>query len=174
MSVSSQVTGVDARKDGMSASRDDQETEGVAIDVELIHARWRNLFWGAFSSALAFGLIMVFGPFGWVVGGIFLLVGLSSLWSFVKTLLYAPGHIAVGDGEIKLSPSLCSPSVITLRINDVSHAYLLKRAVPWATSGPVLVVESKHNAWTYPRDWFASESDQRRVLVAINRNLGVL
>jgi hypothetical protein len=63
---------------------------------------------------------------------------------------------------------------VILTVADLRHAYLLRRAVPWAVSGPVLIVEAKEQTWSYPRDWFGSESEQRRVLLALNRKLGVL
>ncbi len=174
MSVSSQVTGTDDAGKGRSVPRYELENEGGDVDVSLVHARWRNLFWGAAGTALGGLLIYAFGLFGWVVGGVILLLGLSSAWSFVKTLLWAPGHIAVADDEVRLTPALCSPSTVIVTVADLRHAYLIKRAVPWAVSGPVLVVEAKEHTWSYPRDWFASESDQRRVLMALNRKLGVL
>jgi hypothetical protein len=36
--------------------------------------------------------------------------------------------------------------------------------VPWTRAAPVLVIESKDRAFTYPRDWFITEADQRRIV----------
>jgi hypothetical protein len=174
VSVSSQVTGTDEARKGRSTPRYELEDEGGNVDVELVHARWRNLFWGAAGMALGTFFISAFGLFGWVVGGGIALLGVSSMWSFIKTLLWKAGHIAVAEEQVTLTPALCSPTTVVLSLTDLKHAYLLKRAVPWAVSGPLLVVESKEHAWTYPRDWFATESDQRRILAALNRKLGVL
>ncbi len=43
-----------------------------------------------------------------------------------------------------------------------------------STTGPVLVLETKKGVFEYPRDWFAEGSDQRRVVLALNRRLGHL
>ena len=59
-----------------------------------------------------------------------------------------------------------------LSFGDVTHAFFLRRAVPWTQAGPILIVEVGEAIFSYPRDWFASESEQRRILEAINRRLG--
>ena len=45
--------------------------------------------------------------------------------------------------------------------------YFLRRSVPWNRSAPVLVVELGPKAMAFPRDWFASEADQRRIVHAL-------
>jgi hypothetical protein len=35
----------------------------------------------------------------------------------------------------------------------------------------VLVVETAERAFAYPRDWFASEADQRMVLQGLNKRI---
>jgi hypothetical protein len=49
----------------------------------------------------------------------------------------------------------------------VTAVYFLRRSVPWNRSAPVLVIELGDRAMAFPRDWFASEADQRRVVHAL-------
>jgi hypothetical protein len=57
-------------------------------------------------------------------------------------------------------------------VADLRHAYLLRRALPWNHTGPVLVVETRRGVFQYPRDWFGAENDQKRLSQALNRRLG--
>ena len=50
---------------------------------------------------------------------------------------------------------------------DVTAVYFLRRSVPWNRSAPVLIVELGARAMAFPRDWFASEADQRHVIHAL-------
>ena len=87
---------------------------------------------------------------------------------------YAPRYVevAAGDGSAPLRMAyvdegprgLCRGAPSKLRRADVSAVYFLRRAVPWTQAAPVLVVEAKGEAFIYPRDWFDSESDQRRIV----------
>ena len=45
--------------------------------------------------------------------------------------------------------------------------YFLRRSVPWNRAAPVLVVELGERRSLFPRDWFASEADQRHVVHAL-------
>jgi hypothetical protein len=49
----------------------------------------------------------------------------------------------------------------------VTAAYFLRRSVPWTKAAPVLIVEVGERAYVYPRDWFRTEADQRRILDAL-------
>lgn len=150
--------------------------EGAHVDdtleVALEHARWRHFAWAVAGCALGVLLLVRLEGGVKLVGALVLLGGLSAARAFATTFLHEAGGISVGDDEVVLSPRLCSGQALTLPLADVRHAYLLKRSLSWATPGPLLVVETSRGAFQYPRDWFAHDGDQRRVMNAINRRLG--
>ena len=74
------------------------------------------------------------------------------------------GTLVVAGDDVELPRGLCRGAPSKLRRADVSAVYFLRRAVPWTQAAPVLVVEAKGEAFIYPRDWFDSESDQRRIV----------
>jgi len=57
-------------------------------------------------------------------------------------------------------------------MSEVKHAFFLRRAVPWTSTAPLLIVEAGGHAHVYPRDWFASEGDQYRIVRTIRQHLG--
>lgn len=59
---------------------------------------------------------------------------------------------------------------VVAKPQDVTAAYFLRRSVPWNQAAPVLVVELGAKAMLFPRDWFASEADQRHVIHALLRD----
>jgi len=153
VSASSRVTGVETKKKAVGSAAG--EREGESIFVELTHARWRH--------------------FGWAVAGCAIGVLLLGLWaarSFVRTLLHPAGALAVKDDELSLSPTLCAGTTLKVPVAEVRNAYLLRRALPWTTAGPVLVLETARGTFEYPRDWFGSDGDQRRLCNALNVKLG--
>jgi hypothetical protein len=105
---------------------------------------------------------------------VFLVIAGFATHNFVRTLLREPGVIKVGRDRLVLPSGLCRGTPKEYPFDEVHHAFFLRRAVPWTRAGPVLVVEAGEAVFTYPRDWFASESDQRRVMEGINRHLGRL
>jgi hypothetical protein len=66
------------------------------------------------------------------------------------------------------------PNPLKLTPKDVTAVYFLRRSVPWNKSSPVLVIELGDKALAYPRDWFASEADQRHVVHALLAQRGKL
>lgn len=171
MSVSSPMPGVEnneLRSDGRAS--DDERR----LEITLEHARWRHFAWAALGVGL--GLLLIFGV-GHTVAWIGLALcagGVLAAQAFARTLLHPAGVITLSDTEIALPPALCAGVSITLPLGDVRHAYFLRRALPWTTSGPVLVVETARGVFTFPRDWFAADSDQRRIATSLNRRLGRL
>jgi hypothetical protein len=144
----------------------------LPFEVRLEHARWRHFGW-ALAGLVAGGLLIwKLGIVGKGVGVVLVLAALMATRSFAMTLLNAPGTIRVSDGGVLLPRGLCRGAGVDLPISDVQHVFFLRRAVPWTRTGPVLVVETRSRAFLFPRDWFASESDQRRVATALNRQLG--
>lgn len=154
-------------------SEDGKDREST-LEIDLTAARWRHFGWGAVGIVVGTLMIVRMGQLGLVLGGAVLVAGLVAGRSFVRTLLHAPGTIAVRDGEVALPSELCSGMAVTVPVGELRHAYLLRRALPWNHTGPVLVVETQRGVFQYPRDWFAGENDQRRVWTALNRRLGRL
>ena len=129
------------------------------------------------ASMTAFGLIVgslliwKLGTVGVWVGVVLLVVGAFRAWELVQTFLYAPGTITVTESQVSLPRGLCLPRPVQVTPNDVTAVYFLRRSVPWNRSAPVLVVEIGDRAMAFPRDWFASEADQRHVVHALMRGL---
>ena len=78
-----------------------------------------------------------------------------------------PGTIVVSDKRVVLPRGLSLGKPIEVKPADISAVYFLRRSVPWNRSAPVLVVEVGTHAMAFPRDWFASEADQRHVIHAL-------
>jgi hypothetical protein len=155
-----------------SKKKDDDETRESTLVVELTAARWRHFGWAVAGLVVGTVMIVRMGEIGLVLGGAVILGGLMAARSFVMTLLHPPGVIAVREGEVVLPGQVSSGVARTVPLGELRHAYLLRRALPWNHTGPVLVVETRRGVFQYPRDWFAGENDQRRVFTALNRRLG--
>jgi hypothetical protein len=154
----SEGTGKSGRSKKRKRTKDAAE-RSIAISLE--HGRWRH-----------FVLIWKIGTVGKGVGIVLLIIAAINLRSFVQTLLHAAGDIKVSESEVELPVGLCRGQPSKFTFADIKHAFFLRRAVPWTRAGPVLIVEAQDQIFTYPRDWFASDSDQQRVAMAINKRLG--
>jgi hypothetical protein len=139
--------------------------------IELELSRQRSIGWTIFGLVVGGLLIARFGTVG-VWGGIVLVVmGLYHGWNLIQTFLFAPGTIVVTDHEVSLPRGLCMPRPVVVPPHDITSAYLLRRSVPWNHAAPVLIVEIGARAMAFPRDWFASEADQRHVIHRIRELL---
>src|SRR5213076_1982921 len=107
------------------------------------------------------------GTVGVWVGIALVVIGLYRAWQLAQTFMYPPGTITVTDTEVTLPRGLCLPRPVKVHPTDVTAVYFLRRSVPWNRSAPVLVVELGEKAMTFPRDWFASEADQRHIVHAL-------
>ncbi len=123
----------------------------------------------AFGLVVGSLLIWKLGTVGVWVGVILLVVGAFRAWELVQTFLYPPGTIKVTNTEVSLPRGLNMPKPVVVAPSDVTAVYFLRRSVPWNRSAPVLVVEIGPRAMAFPRDWFASEADQRHVVHALMR-----
>jgi hypothetical protein len=173
VSAPSPATGADAaasRKAERAAAR--RSAAESTFQVTLEHGRWRHLGWVVVSAAAGGLLLWKLGVVGKAIGIILIAVGILHVYRLARTLLREPGRIEVRDDEIVLPARLCSNETHAIAYDDVRHAFFLRRAVPWSRTGPVLVIETRNQVFTYPRDWFSSDSDQRRVALALNRRLG--
>jgi hypothetical protein len=152
-----------------------RKTGGESVfQIELEHGRMRHLGWvlvGAIGGVL---LLWKLGAVGKALGIFMLGMSAANIYRFVRTLLNPAGRIELQDDAVVLPETLCHKGAHTVPYERVRHAYFLRRAVPWSRTGPILVVETDERVFTYPRDWFTSDSDQRRIALALNRRLGRL
>jgi len=160
---------VEATDDDDAERADDVATPKGTVEIELEVSRQRSLLWTVCGTAIGILLITQLGTVGVWFG--FLLIGISALHliNLIQTLLYPPGTIVVTERSVTLPRGLCKPRPIEVKPADVTAAYFLRRSVPWNRSSPVLIVELGPRAMVFPRDWFASEADQRHVIHALLR-----
>jgi len=138
------------------------------IDLEV--SRGRSISWTILGLTFGALLIWKFGTVG-VWGGIVLVVmGAYHAWNLIQTFLYPPGTIIVSDREVSLPRGLCMPRPVVAKPSDITAVYFLRRSVPWNHAAPVLIIELGPKAMAFPRDWFASEADQRHILHALLRD----
>ncbi len=138
----------------------------------MVHARRSHISWMLACLALGLLLLWKLAIIGKIVGVLLLVISAVSGFRFVRTLLNEPGTIRVDRDAVALPVGLCRGRSLDLSVDDLKHAFFLRRAVPWNRAGPILVVEAGDEVLTYPRDWFASDAEQRRVLEALNQRLG--
>jgi hypothetical protein len=139
------------------------------LSIELEVARNRYTGWTVFGLVFGALLIWKLGTVGKGVGVVLMVLGALRGWQLIQTFLHPPGTIVVGDDEVSLPRGLCMPNPIKVPAKDVTAVYFLRRSVPWNRSAPVLVVELGPRALAFPRDWFASEADQRHIVHALLR-----
>lgn len=122
------------------------------------------------------GLLMILelGTVGVWAGFAVLAWGLVRAVQLALTMIYPPGTIKVTASEVVLPRGVHRPHPLKVMPKDVTAVYFLRRSVPWNKSSPVLVVELGDKALAYPRDWFASEADQRHVVHALLAQRGKL
>ena len=156
----------------MSGDDGRERERETTLELELAGSRYKHLLWAIVGLGVGLAVALHMGSIGWAIGGLVAAGGASSAWAFVRTLLHTPGTIAVRDDVIVLPVGVSSGKEASLPPAELRHAYVLRRALPWNQSTPVLVVETKRGVYEFPREWFGGESDQRRVAAALNRRLG--
>ncbi len=176
MSEASPATGAETKARDRPLARRKRRVAAAAgpTAVDLEHARMRHLTWCAVGVLLGGVLLLKLGIVGKLIGIALLVLGAIAGRAFVMTLLHSAGRIEVNEDDVTLPRGLCHAKAETLPVSDLRHAYFLRRAVPWTRSGPLLVVETSQGVFSYPRDWFATDSDQRRIAMALNHRLGRL
>lgn len=147
----------------------DRSASSGKLEIELEVSRNRYAGWTVFG--LIFGALLVWklGTVGQWVGVVLMVLGAIRGWQLVQTFLHPPGTIVVGDDEVVLPRGLCLPRPLKVPAKDVTAVYFLRRSVPWNRSAPVLVIELGPRAMAFPRDWFASEAEQRQIVHALLR-----
>jgi hypothetical protein len=161
-SPSSPETG-DATKDTFDASK--------PVEIELEVSRQRAMSWTIFGIIFGALLIWKLGTVGVWVGVLLVVLGVFRAYELAQTFLHPPGTISVNDTDVVLPRGLNMGHPVKAKRSDVTAVYFLRRSVPWNRSAPVLVIELGPRAFAFPRDWFASEADQRHVVHALLRGL---
>ena len=180
MSAVSPATGAErkAHSDAESVKSGKRAQAETTVEVALEHGRWRHAAWVAVGVAAGGLLLWKLGAVGKGLGVILIAMALYNLRSFAMTLINVPGTIKIDADNASLPRGLCRGTPVTVPLSLIKHTFFLRRAVPWTRSGPVLVIETEHQVFAYPRDWFApgqaGDSDQRRVAMMLNRRLGRL
>lgn len=166
-------TGARDGKDGRDGRDGKDAPRGPGpLEIELEMSRNRYIGWTVFGIVFGGLLVLKLGTVGKWVGVVLIVLGVLRAWQLLQTFLYAPGTIVVGDDEVTLPRGLCVPKPVKVSPKEVTAVYFLRRSVPWNRSAPVLVVELGAKAMAFPRDWFASEADQRHVVHALLRTRG--
>lgn len=141
------------------------------MNVELFVSRARTAGWAAFGILFGALLAWKLGTVAMWVGIVLITVGAFRMWEVAQTFMHPPGTISVSETQVTLPRGLSMGKPIQVAPSDVTAVYFLRRSVPWNRSAPVLVVELGGQAIAYPRDWFASEADQRHVVHALMRGI---
>jgi hypothetical protein len=137
------------------------------LEIELEVSRQRSTGWVIFGVIVGVLLIWKLGTVGVWAGVALLATGAYHGWNLVQTFRHPPGTIVVSDREVSLPRGLCVPRPVVVKPQEVTAVYFLRRSVPWNHAAPVLIIELGPKAMAFPRDWFASEADQRHVVHAL-------
>lgn len=143
-------------------------TRRTAVELEV--SRSRSIGWTVFG--LVFGVLLIWrlGTVGVWAGFALVATGLYHAWRVAQMIRYPAGTIVVSEREVSLPRGLCLPNPVVVAPKDITAVYFLRRSVPWNQASPVLVVELGPKAMVFPRDWFASEADQRHIVHALLRD----
>src|SRR5579859_4717590 len=147
------------REGGAAGKRSGKPMRPTQIELEV--SRQRAAGWMVFGLGLGALLILSLGTVGVWAGVLLVVTGAYHGWQLIQTLMHAPGTIEISDREISLPRGLCMPRPVVVAPKDITAVYFLRRSVPWNRAAPVLVIELGAKAMAFPRDWFASEADQR-------------
>lgn len=139
------------------------------VSVSLEVSRQRYAGWAVFGVVVGALLVWKLGTVGVWAGYALIAVGLFRAYQLVMTFVNEPGTILVSDREVQLPRGLCAGKPMVMAPGEVTAVYFLRKSVPWNKTAPVLVVELGAKAMLYPRDWFASEADQRHVVHALSK-----
>jgi hypothetical protein len=172
-SPSSPATGAESSKPSKGPFRkedpDRAPLETVTVELEVSRQRW--IAWtigGILGGALLIAKLGTVGVWG---GYVMIALGLFRGYQLAMSLIHPAGKIVVGPKQVILPRSIHRPRPLELAPSAVTAVYFLRRSVPWNRSAPVLVVELGDKAMAFPRDWFASEADQRHVVHALLSHL---
>jgi hypothetical protein len=142
------------------------------VRIELEVSRQRSIGWTIAGLLLGGLLIRGLGTVGVWFGMFLVAMGLYHAWQLLRTVLHPPGTIVVSDREVTLPRGPCKSRPVVVAPSEITAIYFLRRSVPWNHTAPVLIIELGDRAMAFPRDWFASEADQRHIIHAVLRAKG--
>jgi hypothetical protein len=154
---------------GAATEREDtpRAADSDAVEIELEVSRQRQIGWAVFGTIIGLLLVWKLGTVGVWAGYVLIALGLYRGFQLVQSYRHPPGTIVVSAKQVKLPRGLHRGSPLEVAPSDVTAVYFLRRSVPWNRAAPVLIVELGERALAFPRDWFASEAEQRRVVHAL-------
>src|SRR5688572_9601775 len=168
-SQSSPATGAESPSDDSAAAPAKDVKDQLKIDLELSRQRWIAWTIGGIIGGIL--LILELGTVGVWAGYVLIALGLVRGYFLAMSLIYPAGSFIVSATQVTLPRAAHRPRPLVVEPSAITAVYFLRRSVPWNRSSPVLIIELGDTAMVYPRDWFASESDQRHVVDAIRRLL---
>ena len=140
---------------------------GEHIAVELEPSRQRLTSWAIFGTLCGVLLVWKLGTVAVWAGYILIALGLWRAYLLVRSYMVPAGTIEVSSERVSLPTGVHRGNPLVVKPSDVTAVYFLRRSVPWNRAAPVLVIEVGPRALLYPRDWFATEADQRRIVHAL-------
>ena len=145
--------------------RDVANVKVVKVDFEVYRGAW--IGWLVIGSVLGGLMVVKLGTLGQYLGGILIVLAAWNGFKLAMSLLHKPGTIEVSAERVVLPRGLCRGNPLVLSHAEVTSAYFLRNSVPWNRSAPLLIIEANQIAHAFPRDWFSSEADQRRIISAL-------
>ena len=130
-------------------------------------SRQRAAGWAVFGILVGVLMILKLGTVAVWGGYVLIAIGLYRAFQLVQSYRHPPGTIAVSAKQVTLPRGIHMSKPLVVAPSAVTAVYFLRRSVPWNRHAPVLVVELGERALAFPRDWFASEADQRHVVHAL-------
>jgi hypothetical protein len=146
--------------------------ETVTIDLEVSRQRWIGWTLGGIVGGIL--LVLKLGTVGVWGGYVLIALGVWRGYQLAMSFLHPAGKFIVGPSQITLPRGAYRPRPIVVEPSAIKSVYFLRRSVPWNRSSPVLIIEVGDTAHVYPRDWFASEADQRHLVGALRSHLPAL
>ncbi|MFT3700311.1 MAG: hypothetical protein QM831_44615 [Kofleriaceae bacterium] len=142
------------------------------MEIELEQPRQRLISWAIFGVIFGALLVWKLGTVGVWAGWVLIALGLFRGFQLAQTFMYPAGTIVVSETAVTLPRKIHRPNPLKPEPKQITAVYFLRRSVPMYHAAPVLVVEMGSTALLYPRDWFATEADQRRVMNALRHHIG--
>ena len=171
MSSPSKKSKVPSKSGASDSSGNTSEDAPKKLKVVLEDNRSQVLIGLGIRTVIAALCLWKLGTIGQVLGILFAISAVFQGLRLARILRHRPGTFNVSSSEIHMPTGLCSGETLTLSDGQLQHAFFIRKTVPWTQAGPVLVVEADDKAYSFPRDWFASDSDQLRVARAMRRHL---
>jgi hypothetical protein len=137
------------------------------VEIELEVSRQRTIGWAVFGVIAGLLLVLELGTVGVWGGYVLIAIGLYRSYQLVQSFRHPPGRIVVTAREVLLPRGVHMTKPLVVPPSEVTAVYFLRRSVPWNRHAPVLIIELGERACAFPRDWFASEADQRRLVHAL-------